>query len=357
MKYIVYLTINKINNKIYIGIHQTENPDVFDGYLGDGAFVNKPSSYNKGKTHFHNAILKYGVSSFSRKTLHVFDTLEEAKNMEEFLVNIDFVKRTDTYNMTIGGGVPPRHDKTIYEFDLKGNLVKTWDSIKSITQTYGCNKDRIAMCVKDKRSFNNSYWSETNVINIAEYKLSPRGYVFQYTKEGILLNSFSSASEAAKKLDIDRESIISAVFDRTTLFGYYFLRADEDINLLLNEKSNKKLINITPVYRYLESGEFDKEYSYMKEAESEGFTRGRIIKAIKNNRVYKNYRWSYIKSDVIENYKEEHHKPVKVAQYDKNHNLIKIWDSVAECKKQYPSCQKVCRKQRKSTNGFIFEYV
>lgn len=71
MKYIVYLTTNKINNKIYIGVHETEDPDIFDGYIGCGAYLNKPSSYNKGKTHLHNAILKYGTSAFHRHTLKV----------------------------------------------------------------------------------------------------------------------------------------------------------------------------------------------------------------------------------------------------------------------------------------------
>lgn len=357
MKYIVYLTTNKKNNKIYIGIHQTENPDVFDGYLGDGAFTNKPSSYNKGKTHFHNAILKYGISSFHRKTLHVFDTLEEAKNMEASLVDENFIQRTDTYNMTIGGGIPPRHDKVIYEFDLSGNFIKKWNSIKSATDTYKCNKDRISMCIRDKRSFNNSYWAEAESINVSEYRLSPKGYVFQYNKNGLLLNTFENATEAATKLDISRDSIVSAVYDRTTCCGYYFLRADEDIELLLNEKSAKKLINVTPVYRYLITGEFDKEYSSMKEAEKESFTRSSIIKAIKNNKVYKNYKWSYNKTDIIEDFKESDLKAVKIAQYDLQHNLIKVWDSVKECKKEFPSCQKVCRKQRKSSNGFIFEYV
>ena len=35
MKYIVYQTVNKINNKIYIGVHGTES-DTFDGYIGNG---------------------------------------------------------------------------------------------------------------------------------------------------------------------------------------------------------------------------------------------------------------------------------------------------------------------------------
>ena len=234
MKYIVYLTTNKINNKIYIGVHQTENPNKFDGYLGCGAYINIPNSYNKGKTHLHNAILKYGISAFHRITLKVFDNLEDALDLEAWLVTEEFVKRSDTYNMTVGGQIPPILSKTIYEFDLQGNLINTWSSISEITNKFSINKNRITMAIKDKRSFNNSYWSEKNSINISEYRLSSRGYIFQYNKDGVLLNTFENASIAALKLDITRDAIINAVFDRTTCCGYYFLRADEDINLLLN---------------------------------------------------------------------------------------------------------------------------
>ena len=45
MKYIVYQTTSKVNNKIYIGVHKTENPDVFDGYLGNGIYIYRPSLY------------------------------------------------------------------------------------------------------------------------------------------------------------------------------------------------------------------------------------------------------------------------------------------------------------------------
>lgn len=50
MKYIVYKTTNLINNFIYVGVHKTTTPDVFDGYLGCGAYISRPSSYNKSKT-------------------------------------------------------------------------------------------------------------------------------------------------------------------------------------------------------------------------------------------------------------------------------------------------------------------
>ena len=77
VKYIVYVTINKVNKKIYIGVHKTET-DRFDGYLGDGVKISKPSSYKNSKTLFHRAVNKYGVNAFIRFTLFSFNTAKEA---------------------------------------------------------------------------------------------------------------------------------------------------------------------------------------------------------------------------------------------------------------------------------------
>jgi len=52
MKYIVYITKNEVNNKTYIGVHQTKNPEIFDGYIGCGVNINKPASYHNPKTPF-----------------------------------------------------------------------------------------------------------------------------------------------------------------------------------------------------------------------------------------------------------------------------------------------------------------
>ena len=63
IKWIVYLTINIITNKIYIGIHKTINPNVFDGYIGCGVNINRPSTYKRSKTPFQYAVNKYGIKA------------------------------------------------------------------------------------------------------------------------------------------------------------------------------------------------------------------------------------------------------------------------------------------------------
>ncbi len=98
MKYIVYCTVNKINNKIYIGVHKTEDPDKWDHYLGCGCFDNSPKSYNKRDTAFCCAVAKYGPKNFIRLTIKVFETIEEALDLESKIVTMTFLKRKDVYN-------------------------------------------------------------------------------------------------------------------------------------------------------------------------------------------------------------------------------------------------------------------
>jgi hypothetical protein len=88
MFYTVYKTTNLINGKIYVGLHITE--DLHDSYLGSGKQIQA-------------AIKKYGRENFKREYIKVCETPEEMYNLEAEIVNEDFVKRTDTYNMKIGG--------------------------------------------------------------------------------------------------------------------------------------------------------------------------------------------------------------------------------------------------------------
>jgi hypothetical protein len=125
MKYIIYLTINTKNNKIYVGYHKTSTPNTFDGYLGCGVLATHPSTYKHSKTAFQYAVNKYGPKSFRRYTLCVVDTLEEAKKLEALIVDKNFIKRRDVYNMTLGGGVTPDSSIEIFQYDYNGKFIKS----------------------------------------------------------------------------------------------------------------------------------------------------------------------------------------------------------------------------------------
>ena len=88
----LYRITNLVNQKIYIGIHSTDNLN--DGYFGSGVIIRKAIKYH-GKENFIIEILEW------------FDWRCEAANREEHIVNYDFIKRCDTYNCKIGGSSQP----------------------------------------------------------------------------------------------------------------------------------------------------------------------------------------------------------------------------------------------------------
>ncbi len=88
LHYIVYKTVNKLNGFFYIGVHKTS--DLNDGYLGSGKYLK-------------SAIAKYGRENFERTILHECSSAEEMYALENKIVDKEFLKQSNVYNLKLGG--------------------------------------------------------------------------------------------------------------------------------------------------------------------------------------------------------------------------------------------------------------
>ena len=98
--YTVYKITNTINNKYYIGVHKTQNPN--DLYFGSGTAVKQ-------------AIKKYKKENFTKEILLITESKIEAYEKEKELTE-NFYQNSN-YNMRIGGigGFTKEHAKKGYE--------------------------------------------------------------------------------------------------------------------------------------------------------------------------------------------------------------------------------------------------
>lgn len=288
MKFIVYCTTCKVNGKIYIGVHKTENPNVFDGYIGNGLKI----GYNikNPKTAFQHAVKKYGYSNFVRNTLFVFDNEEEAYLKEKEIVTLEFIRQKSNYN--------------------------TGDKL-----------------------------------DVTNYRTSKHSEIYQYDENGNLLNIFKSNKEASEKLNITLTSLTYARSHKSLLKGFYFLSANDNVDNIIKIKEEIYKITDKSVSKY-KNGILIYTYPNMKQAAKENnISVSEIKKSIKLG----DGVWSYGYSEIYKNNKNP--IPVKVNQYDLNGNLIKTWDSISQCRKEFPKLKEVLLKNRNHTHGFTFKYV
>lgn len=351
MKYIVYCTTCKVNGKIYIGVHKTEDPDIFDGYIGNG--INVGWTLKNPHTAFQHALKKYGYSQFYRTILYVYDTPEEAYQKEAEIVNIDFVKRSDNYNISLGGIQSGIVYKSLYQYSLEGKFIKEWFSVNEAIQYYGCNSNRFNMAIKDKRSAFNCFWSfeRFDCLDTTLYRKSAHSEIYCYDIEGNFYKLYESVQSIIEEFGFKKSSIEDAVSHKRPLKGFYFISDFTNIYNLIKTRNYIYSLSDKSVSLY-NNGKIVQTYPSITNASRETKI---PIHTIKNSILSGDGKWAYgYKTNFTKTSKPV---AVKIEQYDLEGNLVKIWDSMSQCSKEHPKVKEVLSGGRTHTHGFTFKII
>lgn len=156
----LYQITNIANGKIYVGIHSTTNLN--DGYSSSGKIIIR-------------AIEKGGEGNFIKEIKCFYKNREELAKAENEIVNEEFIKEENTYNLVIGGGMRDRWSDESFCSYMSETIKEYWkdeeyrDSHVEILR--GNWKDehiRNKMIESIKRSFNNPESKEKRSIQQRE---------------------------------------------------------------------------------------------------------------------------------------------------------------------------------------------
>ena len=160
--YVVYKITNIINNKVYIGITK----QIIKRIGNHIYYFKNPNSSNN--TYLHKALRKYGLESFTIEIIEICDTLEILNNREIYWIKYyNTINSKNGYNLDSGGNVKKPNEqniisrqinaktKSIAQYDLQGNLIQTFYSIKEASRQLGISDSDIHRCHKNHWSRNN----------------------------------------------------------------------------------------------------------------------------------------------------------------------------------------------------------
>jgi hypothetical protein len=168
-----------------------------------------------------------------------------------------------------------KRSKTIYQFDLDGNLLNTFDNrtdaLKYLNDKEGLNLKSLGIdeAVKNNTTAYGYTWSFDGEFRFDENNYRNNVKVKKYSIDGILLGSYKTMSEAL--INIGKEPYNSKNIKRSCdgetyypTFGYVWRYENDDFDkypIVLESKNTKKCID-----QYTLNGEFVATYNTISEA-------------------------------------------------------------------------------------------
>jgi len=217
------MTINKINNKKYIGQHTKFNDD----YLGSGKIIQL-------------AIKKYGAENFERITLDIAYTQQELNAKEKHYIQYyDAIKSKEFYNIHVGGQggdtFSGKTEEEKIEFKKKMSIVTKGEN----NGMYG-KKHKTSSKYKIKMTRNANRDKYQIIYSSKEFK-ERMSVVTSGENNGM----FGKKHSIDSKINMSKNSVGKTLGDKNGMYGMknenalngkkIYQYADENMTILINE--------------------------------------------------------------------------------------------------------------------------
>lgn len=193
-KHLVYKVTNQETGKAYIGVTTRSMEERKADHI---------QKANKGMGgYFQEGIATYGADAFRWEQIDTATSSNELAEKEKKYI-LQYDSKENGYNSDSGGGFK----KTVYQFDLDGNLVASFDGLKEIESTLGHDKRRISNASITATVWKGSYWSYSLNNAFIPAIDSRKKKVFQYSLNGEILAQYNSVAEASRETGISKTCI------------------------------------------------------------------------------------------------------------------------------------------------------
>ena len=190
---IIYKATNVATGEIYVGATTIKLKDRINDHYNKA-----DKNYNH---KFQKAILEYGKENFDWEQIDTAEDSNELALKETYYIS-KFDSINKGYNSNRGGGFK----KTIYQYNLTGELESTFQSLEEASKSSSISEESIShACVGDRKTSNGFYWTYTTTFDLKEDIRKKK--VIQYDFDGELVKVFDSISEASKATEVNKSSI------------------------------------------------------------------------------------------------------------------------------------------------------
>jgi hypothetical protein len=221
---IIYCTTNKINGKKYIGKDEKNNPN----YLGSGkAFLNAVKKY--GKNNFKKEIIAYTDDKNFLKDLEIYYIDYYNAQTSSLFYNI-------TKGGIGGKTHNQNYRKVkIYQFDLNKNLIKEWDCANSAAIALNLNRSKIVSECIEGGSYGKYLWSKTPFYteNNIKHKFKK---IYQIDIKGNLIKIWDSLQEIQNTLGFNKANVSKAYKGKyKTAYNFKWMVEEDGLSAILRK--------------------------------------------------------------------------------------------------------------------------